>query len=123
MIGPIPKHRKRTEGTDLLSGFVRSEKEAAIAVIMALAYRIGEKTHHQVFVNYSPHVQKLDIEIIRGGWIDGGHNIRHGMEVYIGRADYQSGLVDIIHALEDLLSGAFPDVPGESRLLTAVKSA
>lgn len=45
------------------------EIEELILKINLLAYRIGAKTNHDVFVNFSSHVNYLEVEICKNGWV------------------------------------------------------
>ena len=44
------------------------EIEELILKINLLAYRMGSKTKHDVFVRYSSHVNYLEIEVCINGW-------------------------------------------------------
>lgn len=43
--------------------------EELISKINILAYRIGAKTNHDAFANFSSHVNYLEVEICKNGWV------------------------------------------------------
>lgn len=45
--------------------------EERIAQLAALAYRVTQRGKHHVFISYSGHVNKFEVEVFLGGWKSG----------------------------------------------------
>ncbi|MCI8655453.1 MAG: hypothetical protein HFJ48_06280 [Clostridia bacterium] len=80
------------------------EIEKLMLKIDALAYRIGTKTDHDIFANYSSHINTLEIEIRKYGWTFGldAREKSELIEIDLGRPTAIKKLQETIKVLEKL---------------------
>jgi len=114
----IQRKALRAMREDILSDFVRSEPEAAVAVIMALAARITRETPHDVFISYQGHVNTLSVDIVLGGWKHRDSERTDIGDVHVDDAGAMD-MANIIRRLQDVLAGDM-DTPSDS---TPIKHA
>lgn len=50
-----------------------SGKETLLEIV-SLAYEINQNTNHHVFVDISPHVDRIDIRVYENGWKHGKYS-------------------------------------------------
>ncbi|MGM0409159.1 MAG: hypothetical protein ACQEQF_00235 [Bacillota bacterium] len=65
---------------------------------LGLAYKINE---HDVFVDYSPHVNKIDFEIYLEGWEE-EKGFDEKYEFYLNDEDTEENLEEVIDRLKEL---------------------
>jgi len=114
------KRRKRASAQqDILRDFVRSETEAAAAVIMVLAARITATTKHDVFVHYAAHVNELQVNLDKGGWQrDLDNRVKIG-DVNLDVSDADD-LANMIRRLQDILNGDMDEPANSTPILHAI---
>ena len=77
-----------------------NKKMQLVLDIMNLGIEISKNTKADVFVNYSGHVDSLDIMIFHGGWSD-GRSGDYKKSIYLDTTEYRTE-EDIIETLEEI---------------------
>ena len=76
------------------------KKMQLVLDIMQLGVEISKNTKADVFINYSGHVDSLDIMIFHGGWSD-GRSADYKKDIYLNTKSYRTE-EDIIDVLEEI---------------------
>ena len=76
------------------------KKMKLVLDILQLAVEISKNTKTDVFINYSGHVDSLDIMIFHGGWSD-GRSGDYKKSIYLDTAKYRTE-EDIIEILNEM---------------------
>jgi len=82
--------------------YTAKQKAAIAAKIIKKAVEISETTPHDVFCEYSPHVDWIVVRIFEGGWISTAD--WHELRVYFGHEynDPEAEIKEIMDALAEL---------------------
>ena len=77
-----------------------NKKMKLVLDIMQLGVEISKNTKADVFVNYSGHVDQLNIMVFYRGWSD-GRNADYKKDIYLNTTEYRTK-EDIIDVLEEI---------------------
>lgn len=86
--------------------YTTKQKAALAARIMKRAVEISETTRHDVFCEYSPHVDWIEVSIHIGGWISGNDRDNY---LSVGFGEYrnpEAEIAEVMAALDKLQQGA-----------------
>lgn len=77
--------------------------DGRIRQIVSLALRVNRETKHHVFVEYSGHVNLIQVTVYEGGWVS-GKNSTYQLKIWMNSEDFcLSKLGRIIAKLKSLL--------------------
>lgn len=91
---------------------IKKESADRAVTIMQEAMEVNTNTNHHVFVNYSPHVNAISVEVYKDGWSEGKESeyLTEPVGLYLGDGKFVRKNYDrLINAIAELAE----DVPAE----------